>query len=112
MPARIHVNDIGTLLRCLVVKPDPADADGEDVLPFDISLATSKLVTLEKPDGSTISRAGTFETDGTDGVLLYSTVSGDINATGHWHAQAVVTFPNGDTFHSDRVRFRVWPNNA
>lgn len=112
MPSRFQLNDIGTRLRCLFVEPDNSDADGEATLPFDISNAATKVITLEKPDGSLISRAGTFETDGTDGVLLYSTVSGDINQDGHWYAQGVVTFSNGDTFHSDRVRFRVWSNNA
>lgn len=103
-PAGIHVGDVGTQLRLVIETPEG--------LPFDVSQAATKTLSLAKPDGSTISRDCTFETDGADGVLLYVTQTGDVNSAGIWYAQAVVTFDDGTTFHSNRQRFRVWANNA
>jgi len=102
---KIHVADIGTLLRFDIVKPDGT--------PLDVSAAATKVISFQRPSGVTFERAASFQTDGTNGVLLYTTVVGDIDVDGYWHLQGHVTFGGGTPdLHSDRVRVRIWPNNA
>lgn len=105
-PAGIHVGDVGTTLLCSFVDDTPAAAA------FDISLATTKEIIFERPDGTAFARAGTFETDGTDGVLLYNLATGDIQVDGYWYLQGHVVFASGDELHTNRIRFRVRKNNA
>jgi hypothetical protein len=82
MADRVMENAEGIKLR-LTIK----DSDGVAV---DISTATTKEIYFRKPDGTTVSKTGTFNTDGTDGKLYYSTESGFLTPNGKWHLQAYV----------------------
>lgn len=104
MAARIHLADIGTLLACAFKEPNGSV--------FDISAATTKQISFQRPAGTSFTRNGSFATDGTDGLLNYTTIAGDFDVDGYWYLQGHVIFPDGDEFHSDRVRIRIWPNNA
>jgi hypothetical protein len=97
----IHKDDIGVVFEFTV-----KDQDGVVV---DVSGASTKTFIFDKPDGTNVNKTASFGTDGTDGILTYTTVSGDLDQIGIWHHQAHVVIPSGD-FHSDITEFRVYPN--
>lgn len=100
MSSQIHVDDIGTRLIMTVID------DGEIV---DISTATDIDVILKKPDTSSDINPGLFYTDGTDGKIKYTSVSGDFDQAGTYKIQGVVTLPSG-TFHTSISDFKVYCN--
>ena len=96
----IHVGDIGTVLT-VTVKDDTAVVD--------ISSATTKQIILRKPSGTNLEKTGVFVTDGSDGQMKYTTVSGDLSEAGDWSVQAKVVLTSG-TWFSDVSTFTVHPN--
>jgi len=102
MPRReeIHKDDIGTVLK-LTVK--------DDTVVVDISTATTKQFVFEKPGGSTLTVTAEFDSDGVDGILVYTTVSGNLDEIGNWKVQARVVLP-GSEFRSSIAPFRVFAN--
>jgi len=75
----------------------------------DISGATStKQLIFEKPDGTFLTKDGTFETDGTDGKLYYKSISGDLDTAGSWKIQGKVVI-GGETKWSSTGAFEVYP---
>jgi len=95
----VHEGDIGTLFEFEI-------NDGAVV---DVSTSTSKTIKFKKPGGSVILRQASFVTNGTDGLLKYTTVVGDIDMTGRWYVQAVITLPGG-TWSTDIEDFMVYEN--
>lgn len=101
MPANeIHVGDIGTRFIVTV-------KDGDDII--DISSATTKNLIFRKPDGTLLTKAASFYTDGTDGILTYSTVSGDLEDDGFWKLQGYLVITGG-TWYTDIHDFNVHRN--
>ena len=96
----IHVNDVGTLFKATI-------QDCPDSL--DISSASTKQLKFKKPSGELLTKAGTFFTDGTDGILTYTSVSGDIDECGRWELQAFLVL-GSSSYHSDVAKFRVFRN--
>ena len=96
----IHVDDVGTLFKATI-------ADCPDSL--DISGASTKQLKFKKPGGTVITRAGTFFTDGSDGILTYTSIAGDIDECGRWELQAFLVL-GGSSYHSDVAKFRVFRN--
>jgi hypothetical protein len=96
----IHVGDIGTVLRVTV-------KDGTAVV--NISSATSKIIILEDPDGNNSEKVASFTTDGTDGKIQCTTITGDLDQRGNWSIQAKVVMPSG-TWYSDVSVFQVYEN--
>ena len=92
----IHVNDVGLVMEGTIT-------DGGAV---DVSAATLKQIWLEDPSGDATGYTAGFKTDGTDGIISYTTALGDLDATGTWKIQAKVTL-SGKTFHSDVTTFTV-----
>lgn len=80
----LRVGDVGTRLRVTVTVDDE---------PLDLTTATAKSITLRRPDGTVVTRAATFETDGSDGVVYITTEAGDLTHAGRWWMQAAVTLP-------------------
>lgn len=80
---KIQVNDAGAQFR-LTIKTGEETANVSGVL--------TKTLTFNKPDGSTLSRDARFYTDGSDGIIAYTTVAGDLDAEGEWTVQAFVDF--------------------
>lgn len=102
MACEIHLNDIGTVFRLTIVDCD--------LVAIDISTATVKNVTFKRPDGTTFTKTGVFATDGTDGVIDYVTIDGDLDMSGEgWKIQAVVTLSTG-TWSSEIGLFTVYDN--
>lgn len=59
----------------------------QDGTALDISSYTTLQFILLKPDGSEDTKTAGFATDGTDGVIEYTFVSGDIDQAGKWKVQ-------------------------
>lgn len=96
----IHVDDIGTEFLVTIQANDTF---------VDISSATTKQFIFQKPDCSKLTKAVSFDSDGTDGKLSYNTTSGDIDSAGTWKLQALVVLTSG-TYHSEITSFKVHPN--
>lgn len=100
MASEIHVNDVGT--KFLATIKD----DGEVV---DISSAISITMIFKKPDDEVVQKAGTLDSDGTDGKVFYSTVVGDLDEAGQYKLQAKVVLSTG-TYFTDIYSFQVHCN--
>jgi len=96
----IHVGDITT--KFLVTVTDDSVAE-------DISSATTKDIIFRKPDGTLLTKAGVFETDGTDGKLFYLTIADDLDTEGVWSLQVSLILSSG-TWKSDVSEFTVYAN--
>lgn len=96
----IHKGDIGTILE-VTIKDGP--------LVVDISTATTKNILLKPPTGALMTKAGVFVTDGTDGKIKHTTISGDLSVVGVWQVQGHAVTPDGD-WHSDIKKFSVHDN--
>lgn len=97
----IHQNDIGVVFEFTV-----KDQDGSAI---NISSATVKKFIFDKPDGTNVEKTPSFQTDGSDGVLIYTTVANDLDQIGLWRIQTYVEISSGK-FSSDITGFRVYPN--
>ena len=98
--SEIHENDIGTVFE-LTVK--------EGALVVDDSGATTKQIYFKKPDGTVVTKTAAFSSDGTDGKLKYTTVTGDLTPTGSWEIQCHLIFSTGE-WKTDIGTFTVHPN--
>jgi hypothetical protein len=93
---QIHVNDSGIQLKVTVY-------DCGTVV--NVSGATN-TISIRKPNGTKTDYAASLLTDGTDGVIYYTTVSGDLDITGTYKIQATVQTSQG-VYHSSVGSFRV-----
>ncbi len=82
----------------------------EDGAILDLSPATSTTFRLRKPNGEVIMRAAAFTTDGTDGMLRYFTIAGDLDHAGTWKIQAYVDFGGSPKGYGAVGSFRVKSN--
>lgn len=96
----IHVGDIGTSFELTVYDDDAV---------VDISTALDLKVLFLKPDGTVLTKSGVVLTDGTDGVVQYVSVDGDLDTAGRWEVQARVQLSTG-TWSSDTHKFKVYAN--
>lgn len=96
----IHLGDIGTAFEVTLMDCDVV---------VDISSASSIEIIFKKPDKSVVTQTAVFQTDGTDGIIQYITVLGDLDQIGTWYLQAKVTLPTG-TWSSDTSKFKVYKN--
>lgn len=97
----IHKNDIGTLFK-LTVKD-------EDSSVVNLSSASTKEILIEKPDTTVLTKTASFTTDGTDGLIEYNTISGDIDTIGKYKIQGKVIL-SGSTWYTDIKTFYVNDN--
>jgi hypothetical protein len=100
--AEIHVGDIGTELRLVVYNQDGSVMDN-------LGSSTQTHFWISKPNGEVLDVDADLYTDGTDGILTYTTVDGDVDVAGIYKIQAVVTFSAG-LYHSSIQTFRVHSN--
>lgn len=78
---------------------------------IDLSAVTVKKFLFRKPNNSILEVVPDFDTDGTDGVLSYYTVTSDLDVIGIWEVQVYIENSEGN-YHSGYVRFRVGENIA
>ena len=102
LDSEIHVGDIGTELVVEVT-----DEDGAAV---NIAAATSKLIYLTRPLAAggveTLTKTAALDTDGTDGLMKYVTVAGDLSIKGNWKIQGWVAV-GGAEWSTRETNFRV-----
>jgi hypothetical protein len=99
MAQEVHLNDIGTVFRVTLL-------DG--TTPVDVSTASVMSLHFKKGEtGTVITKTATHFTDGTDGIIEYIAVPGDINEEGLWKIQAEITFPGGSRFAAEVGSFVV-----
>jgi hypothetical protein len=89
----IHVGDIGTVLELALTETIAGIATA-----VDISAATVKDITLRRPDLTTVTRAGVFVTDGTDGLITITTISGDLSMDGCYSLQVYLELASWDGY--------------
>lgn len=82
MVVPLYVGTIGAVLRLTVLE------DGEAK---DVSTATSLEFEIRKPDGTTDTVTASFESDGTDGRLIYVFEDGDLDVAGDYFARVFFT---------------------
>lgn len=70
----IHVGDIGTIFR-LTIKDTAGTA-------INVSTASVKYIYFEAPDGTKTKKTAAFYTNGSDGIIQYIAVLGDIDQVG------------------------------
>ena len=100
MPANeIHKGDIGTKFTITVY-------DGTSTV--DVSGGT-KTILFRKPAGTTLTKTASDE-DASNGVISYTTVSGDLDEIGTWRVQAEVITAGGSIFRTDISTFKVYDN--
>jgi len=89
---RLHVNEVGTILKILV-----QERDENDVLQIvDLaSMVQAHIAFVKGEGGEIISRALWHYTDGTDGLLVYIFQEGDLDTEGRWDWQMFVQMPSG-----------------
>lgn len=80
--ALIRVGDVGTIIQVTVKDEDDAV--------IDISTCSVKQLVFLRPDATYYTRAAQFSTDGTNGVIQYTTTSADLTVAGEWKVQAYV----------------------
>ena len=100
MASEIHYGDIGVNFNITVM-------NGTAVL--NVSNANSINIILQKPDGSDLTKTATLVTNGTDGNIRYTSVSGDLDQIGTWQIQARVNF-GASVFSTDIQKFKVYRN--
>ena len=93
----IHVGDIGTIIDVTIKEAGVAAV---------ISSATVREFRFQKKDKTTFDKTVAFKTDGTDGILTYTTVVGDIDLAGRWYVQAYLEMPSWEGF-TAKVTFQV-----
>jgi len=96
----IHKGDIGTVLT-ITVK--------DQSVVVDLSGATTKSAILESPTGVQQTLTLTFTTDGTDGKVDMTSVSGTFDESGPWKLQLKFIDPSG-TWRTNIYQFIVYPN--
>ena len=62
-----------------------------------------------KPVGATVTKAASFNTDGTDGVLLFTSASGDFDDPGDYTIQVKI-IDSGKTWYTSFATFFVADN--
>lgn len=100
----IHVGDIGTRFRFQFLQRGEV---------LSVANADQLRVLFRRPDGTTFTRVAVFASDGSDGLVDYVTVKGDLDAAGDcWQAQAYTEEgdPVTQAHHSEIRSFEVKSN--
>lgn len=93
----IHVDDFGWVCKLCVV---------QDGVAQDISSYTTLQFIFRKPDGTEVEKEAAFDSDGTDGCLVYTVEDGLINVAKTWRVRAYLA-KAGAELTSDPVSFSV-----
>lgn len=96
----LQIGDIGTKLILEVL---------EDSVAVDISGATTKDITLQRPDLTTVTKAAIFDVNGVDGKIYYATTITDLTMEGTYSIQAYLVIP-GWTGYSTVKKLEVHGN--
>lgn len=75
----------------------------------DISSATLKNIIIKKPDDTILTNTASFFTDGTDGIIYYTTVEDDLDQAGTYYVQSYIEMPTFEGY-STPTSFVVYDN--
>lgn len=78
----------------------------EDGAALDISAFTTQVAILEAPDGTLVSLAAAFSTDGTDGLVTFTFAAGNLHEPGRWKLQINLSNATQD-IRTDSLEFIV-----
>ena len=78
----------------------------QDGIAEDISSYTTRIFIFTDPTGTSTDKTATFDTDGTDGTLKYTTIDGDVDAAGNWNVVARIS-KAGSELTSDPLEWRA-----
>ena len=93
------IGDIGTKILITIVD--------QDSVVIDLSSSTAKNIRFRKPDGTTVIKTATFETDGTDGKIYYISETDFWDLAGSWTYEGHVIFPTTEWTTSDEETITV-----
>lgn len=95
----VRKNDIGVIIRVTI---------SDDAGVVDLSGTSGNLLLLRKPSGEVLSKSASLYNLGVAGQIQYTTISGDLDETGRWEAQAFIDLGSTE-LKSTSFRFRVEP---
>ena len=98
----IHKGDYGTVFKATIL-------DSNAVV-VDVSAATLLQFTFYRADRSKLIVTPVFTNTGTDGLIQYTSVSGDVNSAGQWKLQGYVETDANHHYYSDIQSFKVYEN--
>lgn len=92
----LHLGDVGTSIEILINEC----VNGVTTI-VDLSTASLINIRFRKFDGTILDVIGSVyqggeNGNGTDGIVQYITVPGDIDVLGKWSMQVKITFPTGE----------------
>lgn len=79
--------DIGTQIIDTLI-----DQDGQII---DLAPTSLRQMVFRKTDGSLLTKTASLLTDGADGKLVYTVISGDLDQIGKWVQQSYIELPTG-----------------
>ena len=83
----IHVDDYGWAGKLRIV---------QDGVAVDISSYTTRQFIFRKPDGTEVTKAATFVSNGQDGYLQYVAEDGVFDSEGKWRVNAFLAKTNSE----------------
>ena len=93
-------NDIGTIIRLTITQTsDNAVLDG-------LESASTKQIFIKKPSGTVLEKTASYYTDGTDGIIQYTTISGDLDEVGEYEVQGYVVIGSAE-YRTETKRMEV-----
>jgi len=78
----------------------------QDGATFDASSYTTKEFIFIDPDGTAATKTADFDSDGTDGKLKYTILTGEVDSAGNWNVVARIK-KAGVELTTDPLEFRV-----
>lgn len=76
----------------------------------DLTTATNTALFIRKPSNKTTTWPAVVYGDPVNGVLTYTTVSGDLNEDGWYYMQSYAEFPTGKQLYGTAVKVKVLDN--
>ena len=101
MAGQLRKYDVGSVIRVTVMEHGAI---------FNASAAIVKMMKLRKPSGNVLEVPAEFQTDGSDGVVLYVTDEDDLDETGPWTGQVFLEFSAAAAWHTEPWNFTVGSN--
>ena len=74
---------------------------------IDLTDATNVALLIKKPSNKTSTWPAAIYGDPVNGIISYSTVSGDLNEDGFYYTQAYAEFPTGKQLYGTASKFKV-----
>lgn len=85
---QVKLNDRGIVFKVTIRNQD------NEIVP--VQSATVKKFYFRKPDGTEVNVNASFYTDGTDGILAYTSTTGFLNQVGIWEYEPYIEISLGE----------------